>query len=115
MENGSQEEIKRDIKSYLDNRCSRLVISNYYFCAQTYALTMLLLSYNFSNIEGFLLRMKSCVGSPDEPLHKFLHIYTATVNYYVRLSDILCLRLDQPNIQDSALLQSAKQLEFYSY
>lgn len=49
MENRSQEEVKLDIKSYLDNRYSRLVISNYYFCAQTRALTMLLLSYNFPN------------------------------------------------------------------
>lgn len=95
MENRSQEEIKFDIKSYLDNRYSRLVISNYYFYAQTGTLTMLFQSYNFSNIEGFLLRMKSCVGSPDEPLHEFLHIYTATVDYYFRLSDILHLMLDQ--------------------
>lgn len=113
MEKGSQEEVKLDIKSYLDIRYSRFVISNYYFCAQTHALTMLLLSYNFS--EGFFLGMKSCVGSPDEPLHEFLHIYTAIVDYYHRLSDILCLRLDQPNIRDVTVLQSAKQLEFYSY
>lgn len=59
----------------------------------------------------FFLRMKSCVGSPNEPLHKFLHIYTATVDYYCRLPDILRLRLDQSNIQDSAVLWSAKQLE----
>lgn len=73
---------------------------------------MLLLSYNFSNIDSFFfLRMKSCVGSPDELLHEFLHIYTSTVDYYCRLSDILHLKLDQPNIQDSAILWSAKQLE----
>lgn len=104
MENRSQEEIKLDIKSYLDNRYSRLVISNYFFCAQTHALTMLFQSYNFSNTQGFLLRMKSCVGSPDEPLHEFLHIYTATVDYYFRLSDILRLRLDQ--IQNTGLCTS---------
>lgn len=46
-----------------------------------------------------LLRMKSCIGSTDDPSYEFLPINTVTVDYYGRLSDILHLRLDQPNIR----------------
>lgn len=54
-----------------------------------------------------LLRMKSCVRSTDEPSNEFLLINTVTVDYYGRLSVILHLRLDQPNIRDCALLRRA--------